>query len=131
MPDLVETAAHLRRHDRGTIAIGDTTGTPQEGEHRLIGHRLAIGHAVPLNIRVGFAAETPAEFSDEPRFAHAGLPHHAHHLALSLGHVRPDGVQRGQLPRPAYKGRPGLRRVWHGGRAAHTLSQYLIDSPAC
>ncbi len=72
-----------------------------------------------------------AKFSHEPRFAHAGLTHYAHHLSLSPGHVRPDGVQRGQLPRPADKGRPGLRRVWHGGRTAHTLSQYLIDSPAC
>jgi hypothetical protein len=64
--DLMETAAHLRLHDCGTIIIGDTTDTPQEGERRLIGHGLAIGHAAPLEIRVGFAVQTAAEFSHEP-----------------------------------------------------------------
>jgi hypothetical protein len=129
--DFVETTTHLDRHGRGTIAMDDTTGTPKKGEHRLIGHGLAIGHTVRLEICVGFAVETTAEFSDEARFAYATLPYHPHCLALAPGHLRPDGVQGGQLPCPAYKGCPSSLRVWHGGCTAQTLSEYRIDSSAC
>jgi hypothetical protein len=54
--DLLETAVHFRCHDRGTIDLGDATGMPEEGEHWLIGHRLTVGQAVPLDIRMRFAA---------------------------------------------------------------------------
>jgi hypothetical protein len=64
--NVVETTSYLCRHDRGSIAMGNTTGTSQESEHRLIGQGLAIGHTVPLEIRMGFVVETTAEFSDEP-----------------------------------------------------------------
>jgi hypothetical protein len=64
--DVVETASNLCRHDCGPVAMGNTAGTPQESEHRLIGQGLAIGHTVSLEIRMGFAVETTTEFSDEP-----------------------------------------------------------------
>jgi hypothetical protein len=52
--DLLETSGHLRRHDLGTIAIGNAAGLPEEGQHRLIGHHLAIGPTVPSDICMGF-----------------------------------------------------------------------------
>jgi len=54
--DLLETSGHLLRHDRGTIAIGNAAGIPEEGQHRLMGHRLAIGHTVPTDVRMEFMA---------------------------------------------------------------------------
>jgi hypothetical protein len=54
--DLLETSGHLRRHDCRTIAIGNATGMPEEAQHRLRSHRLAIRHTVPPDIRMGFTA---------------------------------------------------------------------------
>jgi hypothetical protein len=54
--DLLETSGHLRRHDCGTIAIGNAAGMPEEGQHRLMGHRLAIGHTMPTDGRMEFMA---------------------------------------------------------------------------
>jgi hypothetical protein len=119
--DPLETPGHLRRHDCGTIVIGNATGVPEEGQHRLRSHRLAIRHTVPTDIGMGFMAETPAEFSHEPRFAHAGFPYHAHHMSLSLDHPRPYGAQCGQLPGAADKRRPSSRGMRHDRHALYTL----------
>jgi len=54
--NLLETSGHLRRHDCGAIAIGNATGMPEEGEYRLTGHRLAIRHTVPSDVRMGCMA---------------------------------------------------------------------------
>jgi hypothetical protein len=57
---------------------------PQYLQERQIGYGAAVLEAFALQVGVLLPGERPDELKEQPGFAHAGLPHDAHDLALAL-----------------------------------------------
>jgi hypothetical protein len=98
-PHRLEPAAHLCSDGVSAVGRGDATVRPQPVEHGEVGRGAAIGETVAFQVCHPGRGQPLAPLREEPRLAHAGLPHDPHTLPPTTSHLRQERVQRGQFRR--------------------------------
>jgi hypothetical protein len=101
---LLQTVVNFGGDRIARLSCSNPTELAHHVRHRPIRRGTAVGQTVSLDIPHLAPSQTAAEFRQQPRLAHAGVPHDRDDLPLARHRCVKSLLQQRQLPRPAYEG---------------------------